>query len=204
MANNPNYRQSNEIQTELKFEDFFGEEEIKKLRRFIEDTAGVLLRHLYGYVGEHMDNFYESFKERTRTSKSESESESEKEKFYIELGKFIEENKKIDWNHYLALLHDLLEDPSKRTQENLEKLKNIIDEHSKSPKYVYEEKVVYNPSDEGESTYEEPVLVTEGEDVEELYATIEPKPKPKIKFKKTRDFPGFWGDEDKGLEGGDY
>ena len=201
MANNPNYRQSNEIQTELKFEDFFGEEEIKKLRRFIEDTAGVLLRHLYGYVGEHMDNFYESFKERTRTSKSESE----KEKFYIELGKFIEENKKIDWNHYLALLHDLLEDPSKRTQKNLKELKTLIDKHWASREYEEEEQeeVVYSSGDE--RIYEEPVSVTVGEDGEPLYSTIDPqqKPKPKIKFKKTRDFPGFWGEEDKGA-GGNY
>jgi hypothetical protein len=96
-------------------------------------------------------------------------------------------------------LHDLLEDPSKRTQENLKELKTIVDEHSESPKYVYEEEegeVVYSPGDD--SIYEVPV----GEDGEALYANIPPL--PKIKFKKTKKFPGFWGDEDKGLEGGDY
>jgi hypothetical protein len=181
----------NEIQTELKFEDFFEEEEIKKLRKFIEDTAGVFLNKRYGRANGQ-DTFYKTF-----------ENSPDQKGFYSGLGEWLKKNKQKG-SEDLDLLIELLTEPSKRTQENLEKLKNIIDEHSKSPKYVYEEKVVYNPSDEGESTYEEPVLVTEGEDVEELYATIEPKPKPKIKFKKTRDFPGFWGDEDKGLEGGDY
>ena len=178
-----------EIQIELKFEDFFGEEEIKKLRRFIEDTAGVFLNKKYKRV-QGQDTFYAVFRQTQRHLL---------ENFYKGLAEFIEENKKIDWNHNLALLHDLLEDPSERTQENLKELKTIVDTHSFWASLEYEkreeqEEVVY--SSDGESPYELPVSVPKEKDGEEPYATIKPKPKIKIKFKKTREFPGFWGDKD--------
>ena len=182
-----------QVNTELKFEDFFGEEEIKKLRRFIEDTAGVLLNNLYGRTSaSDQDTFYMRFQKTQYLSF---------EPLYKKLGEFIEKNKTKFLSAQLILLIDLLKDPSKRTPKALKRLKTIIDEHSAPPRYVYEEKVVYNSSDDGENIYEEPVSVTEGEDGEPLYAT--PNPKPKIKFKKTREFPGFWGKKNEG-DGGDY